>query len=385
MERTTARLAADLQTHFGELPDYRTGNAQLHNAIDIITIAICGVICGANHWTEVEMYGQEKAEWLGTFLELPHGIPSHDTFGRFFRNLDPEAFETHFREWTSAVQTATEGQVWAIDGKCLRRSHDQKLGKHAIYMVSAWATEQHLVWAQRKVDEKSNEITAVPELLSLLDLKGCIVSIDAMGTQKNIAAQVRAQGGDYMLALKDNQPHLFEDVQSLFTWAANIDFAELEYDYAHTVNKGHGRIEVRECWIITDPTCLAMLADLAAWVDLHMVIRIRAQRHIAGHRSQEDRYYISSCSYHGAGTAAQALHAVRSHWGIENQVHWVLDMAFREDECRVRKGHGDENFAVLRHIALNILRRDSATSVGIRGKRLKAGWNNRHLEKLLLS
>ena len=276
MTTVDSTLAVDLRSHFATLEDPRDGSAQLHNLLDIIIIAVCAMICGANGWTEVEAFGQAMAVWLGTFLELLYGIPSHDTFGRVFCHLDPLAFETRFREWTQAVQARTEGQVIVMDGKCLRRSRDATLGKAAIYMVSAWATANHVVLGQRKVAEKSNEITAIPELLKVLDVRGCIVSIDAIGTQKSIAAQIVAQAGDYMLAVKDNQPHLREDIQTLFAWAEQADYADIHHAHWQTTNKGHGRIEVRDCWTISDPACIRMIADWEAWEKLQTVVRIRA-------------------------------------------------------------------------------------------------------------
>jgi predicted transposase YbfD/YdcC len=374
---------ADLKTCFTALVDPRKGNAQLHLLLDMVVIAICATICGADHWTEVEAFGQAKEPWLRTFLELEHGIPAHDTFGRVFRHLDPEAFEACFVQWTQAIYKRTAGEVVPIDGKCLRRSHDGVLGKHAIYMVSAWAAENHLVLGQKKVDDKSNEITAIPELLRVLDVAGCIVTIDAMGTQKEIAQQIVTQEGDYVLALKENQPHLLEDVQNLFTWAANCEFQEMHAAHIQTVNKDHGRLEIRDCWTISDPSCIEMLADYREWANLQTVVRIRAERRCPDKTTAEERYYISSLPDMGAATAKRVLEAVRSHWGIENQLHWVLDMAFREDECRVRKGHGAENFAVIRHIALNLLKQDTRTRLGTHGKRLKAAWDTKYLERLL--
>jgi len=375
--------ATDLKTHFAALADPRDGNAQLHELLDIVIIAICAAIAGANHWTEVEAFGQAKESWLRQFLALPHGIPAHDTFGRVFRYLDPEAFERCFRQWTQTLSAHLDGEVIAFDGQCLRRSFERCLGKNAIYMVSAWASRQHLVLGQDKVAEKSNEITAIPALLRLLDVEGCIVSIDAIGTQKAIAQQVVEQGGDYMLALKENQPHLLEDVQSLFTWADRIQYEALVHAHCQTVNKGHGRLEIRECWTISDPVGLALLADAAEWADLRTVVRVRAQRRSGDTTTTEDRYYISSLADEGQRTASHALEATRSHWGIENRLHWVLDVAFRADECRVRKDHGAENFAVLRHIALNLLQRDTQTRLGMHGKRLKAAWDTDYLARLL--
>jgi predicted transposase YbfD/YdcC len=384
METTTdTTTAADLKTCFAGLEDPRSGNAQLHQLLDIVTIAICAVICGADHWTEIAAFGVAKEAWLRTFLELTRGIPAHDTFGRLFRHLDPEVFEACFVQWTQAVHQRTAGEVIPVDGKCLRRSHDGLLGQQAIYMVSAWASDNHLVLGQTKVDEKSNEITAIPALLRMLDISGCIVTIDAIGTQKEIARQIIEQDGDYVLALKDNQPHLREDVQGLFTWADNCAYEAIRSAHCQTVNKGHGRVEIRDCWTITDPSCTAMLTKPEEWTGLQTVARVRAERRCGGQSTVEERYYISSLPDEGAPTAERVLHAVRSHWGIENQLHWVLDMAFREDECRIRKDHGAENFAVLRHIALSLLKQDMQTRLGVHGKRLKAAWDTDYLEHLL--
>ena len=383
MDTATETTAADLKTCFANLEDPRDGHAQVHELLDMIIIAMCASICGADHWTEVEEFGKAKLAWLSTFLALPGGIPSHDTFGRLFRYLDPEAFETGFRQWTAGLRRRIASEVIPMDGKCLRGSHDQGLGKDAIYMVSAWASENRLVLGQSKVDAKTNEITAIPELLRKLDVAGCIVSIDAIGTQKDIAAQIVAQEGDYVLALKENQPHLLEDVQSLFTWADNRDYEAMVHAYHKDTHKGHGRIEVRESWTISDPSCIAMLAGWEAWANLRTVVRVRTERQVGETRSTELHYYISSLPDAGTRTAEQILQAVRSHWGIENRLHWVLDMAFREDESRVRKDHGDENLAVLRHIALNLLRQDTGPRLGIHGKRLKAGWDTNYLARLL--
>ena len=375
--------APTLEAQFADLTDPRTDHTLHHKLIDIVTIAILAVICGAEGWTDIEAFGNAKESWLRKFLELPNGIPSHDTFRLVFIRLDAQEFEQCFINWVNAVHTLTAGQVIALDGKCLRGTQDRYLGKQAIYMVSAWATADHLVLGQRKVDEKSNEITAVPELLALLDIHGCIVSVDALNCQKDIAAQIREQGGDYLLALKENHPHMHEDVCNLFAWAAKVDFADIVHDTCRTVGKGHGRIETRSCTTISDPECLKMLADSSAWRDLRTVVHVHAKRQVGTEITEEDRYYLSSLPGTTPSIAAVALDASRSHWGIENQLHWVLDVTFREDQCRTRTGNAAENFAVLRHFAVNLLRREKSSRLSMRAKRLKAAWDNDYLLNIL--
>jgi predicted transposase YbfD/YdcC len=371
--------SSGIKRHFEGVEDPRTGNAKEHLLIDIIVIAIMAVICGADSWVEIEEFGKAKQEWLESFLELPNGIPSHDTFGRVFSLLDPEQFQAGFRSWIGEVMKNTEGEVIAIDGKTLRRSHDQGIGKAAITMVSAWATGQQLVLGQEKVDSKSNEITAIPKLLELLNLKGCIVTIDAMGTQRAIAGQIIEQEADYILSLKGNQGHLHEDIIEIFSYAQERNFEGMTSDYCHTLNKGHGRIEIRECWTLSQLDSFAYIRHLEAWPGLQTAVMLRRERRIGDQREVEDVYYISSLP----PSASPILEAVRDHWKIENGLHWVLDIAFREDESRIRKGFADQNFSLLRQLALSLLKQEPSARCGTHAKRLKAGWDHSYLLKVL--
>lgn len=368
--------STSLSEHFGTLSDPRKSGMVDHQLMDILTITVCAVICGANNWVEVELFGQRRKEWLEQFLELSHGIPSHDTFGRVFALLSAEAFQAHFAQWMQVVFERSQGQVIAIDGKRLRRSYDKASNKAAIHRVSAWAQANRVVLGQVATDSKSNEITAIPKLLELLDIRGSIVTIDAMGCQRAIAARIIAGEGDYVLALKGNQSQLHEDVVAFFDYAQRRQFAKLEWDYHETIDKDHGRIEVRRYWTVAS---LDWLQGKDKWAGLRLIGKVESQRHIGAEVSQETRYYIGSIENDAVGFA----HAVRGHWGIENTLHWSLDVTFREDDSRLRQGQAAENFAVVRHMALSLLQQETSLKVGLGAKRFNAALDPDYLIKVL--
>jgi predicted transposase YbfD/YdcC len=376
----SAASPPSLLHHFADLDDPRSDHTKRHTLLDIIALTVCAVVSGADAWTEVETYGLQKQPWLETFLDLPNGIPSHDTLGRVFAALDPAAFQRCFVSWMRAVVEASRGRLVAIDGKALRHSFDTAKGKGALHLVSAWASANHLLLGQRAVDEKSNEITAIPELLKLLDLQGALVTIDAMGCQKKIAADIVAAGGDYVLAVKENQPGLYADVERVFLDGLEDDFAGHDHRYHRTAEEGHGRKEVRHYHLLTAPADLA--AAHADFAGLRAVGMVFSERQVGeGPVAVETRFYISSLRPQVKAFAA----AVRGHWRIENQLHWVLDVAFQEDASRVRKDHAPENLGLVRRIALSLLKRaPSKKKVGVACKRKQAGWNDDYLVEVLL-
>ena len=357
--------------YFAELRDPRVERTREHLLEEILLMAIAAILSGANGWNEIEDYAQSKVEWFESFLRLPGGIPSHDTFNRVFSALDPEELEKGFVAWVSSIARLTAGEVVAIDGKALRGTQEpskKQSGKKAIvHMVSAWANSNNLVLGQRRVDEKSNEITAIPRLLDALELSGTVVTIDAMGCQRSIAAKIVEKKADYILAVKENQGHLLEEIEDSFQMLAADAVAE-------EIDCGHGRVERRTCAVIAD---LSLLEKASAWASLQGLVRIQAERYhkATGKTEREIRYYITSLR-----PDAERLNAsIRQHWGIENKLHWVLDVGFREDLDRKRAGHAAQNFSVLNRIALNLLKQDKTSKRGVHGKRLKAGWDNDYL------
>ena len=371
--------STSLYAHFSVLKDPRDPGRRRHLLIDILMIAITAVLCGADSWTEIEEFGRSNETWFRRYLQLEHGIPSHDTFGRVFSLLSPTALQERFTAWIAAVRDIYAAEeIIAIDGKTLRRSHDRKGGLGPLHLVSAWAVNNRVVLGQRATEAKSNEITAIPELLENLLVRGCIVTIDAMGCQKAIAEQIVEQGGDYVLALKANQSTLAAAVEEAFIDADARDYAGMASDFFETVERGHGRIETRRYWTLAD---LDGIDPKKQWSGLNVVCMVQSIREQGGKTSNEYRFYIGSIG----NDARRFATAVRGHWGIENDLHWSLDISFREDESRIRQRQAAENFAVLRHLTLTRLKNDRTVKRGIKTKRLKAGWDEAYRAKLLFA
>ena len=369
-----------IAAHFSTLEDPRIERTKRHKLIDIITITICAVICNADGWTEIEMYGKSQYKWFKKFLELPNGIPSHDTFARVFSLLNPEQLQQCFLKWIESISRITFGEIIAIDGKTLRRSYDKSKDKPAIHMVSAWATTNGLVLGQKKVEDKSNEITAIPELLKVLSLKGCIVTIDAIGCQKKIIKQIIDQDGDYVIALKKNQAGRYERVEKLFEQALLTDFKGLIKSEYRQSSDDHGREEIRSCQILTNIN--QEIDPNGEWKSLNSIAYVDYLRTEKGKTSRERRYFISSLKNKSHKSIAKAI---RKHWCIENQLHWVLDVSFNEDDSRIRIDNAPENLAIIRHIALNLLKQEKTLKVGLKNKRKNAGWDEKYLLKVLTS
>ena len=366
-----AKPTPSILQHFSSIEEPRIDRQKKHKLQDIFFISLCAIICGADNWVAIEEFGKAKEEWFTEILGLEHGIPSHDTFGAVYAAINTEQFSDCFSRWVADIASLTEGEVIAIDGKCLRRSLDKASKKAAIYRVSAWAQQNSLVLGQVKVDAKSNEITAIPKLLSRLDIAGAVVTIDAMGCQKSIAKQIKQQGGDYVLSLKGNQGNLHDDVKTYFTSSLSPAVATVSYDGEH------GRIETRSLRATAD---IAWLQKRHDWQGLQSIIAVTAKREIGDKVSEETRYFISSLN---ADDPQRLERVVRAHWAIENNLHWVLDVAFDEDSNRTRHGHSAANLSVIRHIALNLIKAEKSTKVGVKIKRLKAGWDDNYLLRIL--
>jgi predicted transposase YbfD/YdcC len=371
--KSTSSKRIDLISLLRELPDPRVERTRLHKFEDLLLIAICALLCGAESFEDMELFGDTKEPWLRTFLELPHGIPSHDTFNRLFAALDPQRFLDAFMRWTQSLRIALADEVVAIDGKALRRAI--AAGQSPKVVVSAWAAGNGLVLGQRRVEDKGNEITAVPELLRTLELAGCIVTLDAMGCQRRIAREIKEADAEYVLALKGNQGCAHEEIQSYLD--AAIASADPALAHCEHIEKGHGRIETRRYW---QSTAIGWFADRDKWEGLRSAGVVESVRDLNGKTSTERRYYLSSLEL----DAEKFARAVRSHWGVENQLHWVLDVVFGEDQSRARTGHAAENLATLRRWALNLLKADTRKAKhSIKGRIKAASWDHNYLLHLL--
>ena len=371
--------AHDFIHHFSTLPDPRVDRTKLYPLTEIILLIVSASLCGCDGWKSIKDFGESKLEWLRRFLPFENGIPVDDTIARVMRKLDTKAFQTCFVEWMQSVSKQTDGNVIAIDGKTLRRSHNSRDGQSAIHMVNAWSNANSLVLGQEKTADKSNEITAIPSLLKVLDIKSCIITIDAMGCQTAIADQIIEQGGDYLLALKGNQGSLHEQVKDFFEVSELNDLQNIEHDYVEACDAGHGRVEQCHCWVVDAKP--KWFSSLDKWNNLNKLIMVKSTRFLGdGKQTNDTRFYMSSLKNL---TAAKALSTTRQHWGIENSLHWTLDVTFREDESRIRKDAAPENFAMIRHVALNLLKSDQTWKGSIKRKRQKAALEDDFRETLI--
>ena len=362
--------------YFSELEDPRIERCKKHELLDILFLSICAVLAGADGWEDIESFGRLKLPWLQKFLLFGNGIPKHDTIARVISRLEPEGFQRSFTQWIQRVADLTAGEVVAIDGKTARGSFKTRHRRHALHLVSAWASGNGVVLGQLRTQQKSNEVRAIPKLLEVLELKGCIVTIDAMGCQSAIAEKIVKKGAHYVLAAKANQGSLYESIKDYFAAARQAGFQATTHSYHEQTDQGHDRIEVRRCWQFTD---VGYLEGQARWPRLASFAVVEAERHLHDKVTCEQRCYISSLAL----DAKRLAEAVRSHWAIENSLHWVLDVSFNEDSSRIRRGHAAENLAVLRRLALNLIKRDTSRQDSLKKKRKLAGWDDDFRETLL--
>jgi len=363
---------------FESLVDPRGRQGQEHTFLSIVLIAILATIGGANGWEDIELYGESHQDWLETFLDLRNGVPHADTYRRVFERINPEALQQCFLGWVNQVVESTGAQVIPIDGKTVKGSYDREKKQSALHLVSAWASEHRMMLAQVKVDSKSNEITAIPALLKLLDITGCIITIDAMGTQTAIAQQIVDQQADYVLSLKANHPTLYAQVQAWFEAAQATDFAGIEFSYDQRVESGHHRREHRQIWVVP-ATAIPELYQPTAWAGLQSLVMVIRVRHLWNKTTREVQFYLTSLSCN----ALKIAQAIRTHWGIENQLHWVLDVTFGEDASRIRTGHSPENFALMRRMAISLLNQETSTQRSLRQKAKRAAMSSNYMLHVL--
>jgi predicted transposase YbfD/YdcC len=377
---TINEIQANLSGYFADIPDPRVSRTKKHLLKDILVIAILAAISGAEGWEDIENYGISKQQWLEEFLELPHGIPSDDTFRRVFERLNPEALKQSLARWLQDLIGSLHQEIIPIDGKSLRGSYDRNQGVKALHLVTAWASEQRLVLGQVKVEDRSNEITAIPALLELLDISGAIITIDAMGTQTEIVRQIQNKKADYVLALKANHPTLYTQVKQWFELAQKNNFKGVEVSYDCRIEKGHHRLEKRYCWAVP-LSAFGSLYQQEQWLGLTTIVMVERVRHLWNKTTREVQFYLSSLP-----VDAQILgSAIRQHWGIENQLHWTLDVTFNEDKCRIRSFNSPHNFALLRRMALNALNRETTLKRSLRQKMKRAAMNNDYMMTVLKS
>ena len=373
-------LNACFLEHFANLKDPRIERSKEHLLKDLIAIAILAVISGADGWVAIEAYGKAKYEWLKSFLELPNGIPSHDTFSRVFARIEPQQFQECFLSWVNSIVGELKLEVIAIDGKTMKQSYDRNDQQKALHIVTAWSSSHQLILGQKKVHKKSNELTAIPELIEMLEIAGSIITIDAMGCQKDITSLIIKKKGDYILALKGNQKLLHKAVKEWFEVAQETDFLGQKYNYYEQVEAGHHRVEKRQVWTV-DVSELPPLHNQELWSGLKTVVMIVSERRLWNKTTTDARFYLSSLS----SNAEKIAGAIRSHWGIENSLHWTLDVTFCEDKSRIRKKNSPENFALLRRLAINLLKQEKTFKQSLKMKRYRAAMDNNYLVQILNS